>query len=399
MMPFLINLRIAASAIRHAWRRNLLALGGLAVGIAAVVAMLALTVIVRREALRQFDRSGLDVLALRKSSTTANPAGRRPPVLDLETVRQMAAAVPALERVAPLMERRVTIGFAGRALQTTLLGVTEAFSDLNGLSAAEGRLLTDFDRTEPHVVIGRDQAVNLRGGGSTPLLGRQITVEGRLLTIVGVLGPAQAIRLHQGDLNQAMLLPAETFARVLDGAEISVIYAQHRGDASPAEVIADAIADLQARVEGLGLQGTSAAEFVAEMQRQLRLFALLLGATGSIALVLGGTGILNGLMTAVAERRQEIGLRRALGALRSDIHAQFMDEAVILCAVGGSIGVPLGLVATRIIAWKAGWAYFLSPAIPAAGIALALVVGAVAGFLPAFQAARLRPVVAMKPTT
>lgn len=397
MMPFFLNLRIALGALGDAWRRNLLALGGLALGLGAIVAMLALTLIVRREALRQFDRSGIDVLALRKVSTAGATAARRPPAIDADLVRRLAAAVPSLERVAPLMERRANVGFAGRIQQATLLGVTEAFSDLNALRAAEGRLLTDLDRTEPHVVLGRDAAANLRAASpGSPLLGRQVTVEGRLLTIIGVLAPAQAVRLHAGDLNHAVFLPLETFGRVLDGAEISVIYAQHRPDATAAVVVADAIGFLQSSVEGLALQATSAAEVIAEMQRQLRLFALLLGASGSIALVLGGTGIMNSLMLAVSERRREIGLRRALGALRSDIQAQFLYEAVILCGVGGLLGVPLGIALTRAIAWYAGWAYALPPVIPLAGIALALSVGALAGFLPAYQAARLKPIVAMR---
>jgi putative ABC transport system permease protein len=395
MIPHVTNLRIAVHSLADAWRRNLLALAGLAVGIGAIVAMLALTLIVRRESLEQFEGTGTDVIAIRKTSANA-PAGRRAPALDLELVRRLPEAVPALRRVAPLLERRGAVGFAGRTLQAPLLGVTEAFVDLNGLAAAEGRLLADLDRTESFVVVGHDQARNLRGGGDTPLVGRQVSVEGRLLTIVGVLAPAQTIKLHQGDLNQAILVHAEAFARVVEGADIGVIYAQHAPDADTAPVVADAVAFLQGSVEGLAVQAVSAAALLEEMHRQLRLFALLLGATGSIALVLGGTGIMNSLLVAVAERRREIGLRRALGALRGDIQAQFLFEAILLCGAGGLIGAPLGIAATKAIAAYAQWGYALPPAVPLAGLGLAFAVGALAGFLPAYQAARMEPVAAMK---
>ncbi|MBL9199859.1 MAG: ABC transporter permease [Opitutaceae bacterium] len=395
MIPHATNLRIAVHSLADAWRRNLLALAGLAVGIGAVVAMLALTLIVRRESLEQFDRTGTDVIVIRKTSG-ATPAGRRAPAIDLDLVRRLPEAVPALRRVAPLMERRSAIGFTGRTVQAPLLGVTEAFVDLNGLTAAEGRLLTDLDRTESFVVVGRDQARSLRGGGEGPLVGRQVSVDGRLLTIIGVLAPAQAIKLHQGDLNQAVLMHAESFARIVEGAEIGVVYAQHAAAAETAQVVDDAVAFLQAAAEGLAVQGVSAAALLEEMHRQLKLFALLLGATGSIALVLGGTGIMNSLMLAVAQRRVEIGLRRALGALRGDIQAQFLFEAILLCGAGGALGVPLGVAATKAIAAYAQWDYALPGAIPVLGLGLAAAVGVLAGFFPAYQAARLEPAAAIK---
>lgn len=396
MNPLRLNLLIALGALRDGWRRNVLALAGVALGIGAVVAMIGLTLIVREEALRPFERSGLDVFALRKVSTPAASLPRRPPLIELSTVDHLAASVPALVLVAPLLERRGALAIDGRTSQGTVLGVTEAFSDLNGLHAAEGRLLTDLDREEPYVVVGRDQAAQLRAGSARPLVGRQLQIEGRVATIIGVLAPAQAIRLHAGDLNQAVMVPAGTFGRIFDAAEINVIYARHGPGIAPAEAIADSIAALQSRVEGLALQATSAAEWVAEMQRQLRLFTLLLGSTGILALVLGGIGIMNGLTLAVSERRHEIGLRRALGALQADIRTQFLIEALILCGAGGAIGAPAGALVTRLIAAHAGWAYALPAAVPAAGLALAVVVGAAAGFVPAFQAARLKPVVALR---
>ncbi|MBL9215568.1 MAG: ABC transporter permease [Opitutaceae bacterium] len=392
-----LNLRIACASLQDAWRRNLLALTGLAVGVGAVVAMLALTLIVRREALRQFDRSGLDVLALRQvSAPSAAGSARRPPAIDLELARRLAAAQPALELVAPVMQRRGAVAFDGRRAQAEVLGVTEEFFELNGLELAEGRGLTALDRGQPYAVLGRGQAAALRAAGDGAVVGRQLTVEGRVLTVVGVLAPARAIGLHAGDLDQAVLTDVVTCARAFGQAEIDVLYARHRAGGVTDEVARAAVDYLQAAVDGLVVQPTSAAALVAEMERQLRLFTLLLGATGSIALVLGAAGIMNSLLLAVAERRREIGLRRALGALRGDIQAQFLYEAVMLCAVGGLLGVILGAATTRIIAARAQWEFAVSPATLLLGFGVAVAVGAAAGFFPAHQAARLDPVVAMK---
>jgi putative ABC transport system permease protein len=352
---------------------------------------------VRREGLRQFDRTGLDVIAIRRTSITSPTVNlRQPPAIDLTMVRRLARALPELGQVAPLMQRRGTIVFRSRQIQTEILGVSAGFFDLNSLNLAEGRALTDLDLNQPYVVLGRDQANSLRPGDSRPLVGRYVTINGRVLTVIGVLAPAQAIRLHSGNLNQSVLMDASTYSRVFNNAEVNVIYARHRAGEATAEVTAAAVEYLETNVEGLAVAATSAATVVAEMERQLRLFTLLLGATGSVALVLGGAGIMNSLLLAVAGRRKEIGLRRALGALRDDIQSQFLYEAIILCGAGGLIGVILGVLTTGAIALRTQWEFSLSPVVMLLGIGVAAGVGAAVGFFPAYHAARLDPVVAMR---
>ncbi len=393
----MMNLRIALRSLADAPRRNLFALAGLVLGVGAVVAMLALTLIVRDEAMRQFSAGGVDVLAIRKGATAGAEGVRRPPRIDLELAQALGPGVPGLELVAPLLERRHTLALDGRTYTADLLGVTGGFAEINDLPLAAGRALSDLDRFQPFVVLGRDQAAAL-GGTRAPaaLLGRELVIEGRVLTIVGVLGPASAIKLHAGDLDKAVLVPATTFGRLFPASEIGVIYARTRPGADPGTVAEAVRVWFAARAEGLGVQVTSAEQLVAEMARQLRLFTIFLGAAGALSFLLGGAAMFNSLLVGVSERRREIGLRRAVGAMRGDIHAQFLYEALALCATGGALGVGLGAALTAGVTRFTGWTFELPPAVGLLGFGIAIAVGLAAGSIPAWQAARLDPAAAIK---
>ena len=164
MSPAALSVRLALSSLRDAWKRNLFALSGLAVGVGAVVTMLALALIVRHEALRQFDRTGLDVMAIKRISGAGTQVTRRPPVIDLELANGLPKAVPGFERVAPIATKKTVLAFEGRQMTAEALGITEAFVELNGLKVAEGRNLTDLDQYQPYAVMGHEQARALRGG-------------------------------------------------------------------------------------------------------------------------------------------------------------------------------------------------------------------------------------------
>lgn len=391
-----VNLRLALRSLAEARGRNALAFAGLALGIAAVVAMLALTLIVRTEALRQFDATGLDVLVVRKVSGAG--AAAKPAQLDFEVLARLPEAVAGVEVVAPLVERRTSVQAPERPPATLVVaGVTEAFFALHQPRLAAGRPLTVLDERASVVVLGRDAAASLGAGAAESWLGRPLTIEGRICTVVGVLAPAPRVRLPSASLDQAVLLPASAALRLAPGAEIGTVYVRHDGRRDPAAA-AGAVADfLQAQVSGLAVQVSAAEEVVAEMTRQLRLYALFFGAVGSLSLVLAGFAIMNGLLLAVSQRRTEIGLRRALGALRADVQAQFLYEALLLGGAGGATGVVLGVIATGAVARYAGWELTVPAIVPLAGMAVALGISALAGFFPAFQAARLDPAVAMQP--
>jgi putative ABC transport system permease protein len=132
------------------------------------------------------------------------------------------------------------------------------------------------------------------------------------------------------------------------------------------------------------------------MEKQLRMFTLLLGAIGSISLLVGGIGIMNVLLVSVSERRKEIGIRRAIGAKQIDIQLQFLIESFILTTVGGILGIVVGIATSFAISKFSDWEFIFSYISIIAGITMSFLVGGFFGFYPARQAAKMDPINALR---
>jgi putative ABC transport system permease protein len=132
------------------------------------------------------------------------------------------------------------------------------------------------------------------------------------------------------------------------------------------------------------------------MEKQMQLFTLLLGAIGSISLVVGGVGVMNVMLVSVTERKKEIGIRRALGAKRSDIQNQFLVEAMILSMLGGAIGIVIGIGVSYVLSIVNNWEYMISYMAILLGVGVSSSVGIFFGYYPAYQAARLDPITALR---
>jgi putative ABC transport system permease protein len=140
----------------------------------------------------------------------------------------------------------------------------------------------------------------------------------------------------------------------------------------------------------------TAEELIAQMEKQMKIFTLMLGAIGSISLIVGGVGVMNVMLVSVTERKNEIGVRRAFGAQRVDIQAQFLVEALILCLMGGALGALFGTTSAYIIAQYSHWHFFMSRLALFLGIVVSCAIGIFFGFYPAFQASRLKIIQALR---
>ena len=382
------NVKEAASSLLAVRTRSILALVGVVIGIGSVIAMVSTGQIVKEESLKQFRALGTDVITIRKEYAPPNAE------IALADAEALPAAVPGIAIAAPWMQDYASYAYRGKSLeQGQLFGVTEAFATVQKATLAGGRFISDLDYRLRYCVLGSELARQMREAGAERLVGNEIRIDDQLYLIVGVLNPHVGGR-HGAAIDNAALVPSSTSARL--GLAISHVMARLRPGADHVAVVRQVGAYFQRVAPLVRVQATSARQLIAQMQRQSRLFTVLLAAVGSISLVVGGIGVMNVMLMSVTERRAEIGLRRALGARRRDVTAQFVTESVALCLIGGLLGILLGIVTAYFMSQAFGWSFFVSTLSVALGVGVSSAVGVFFGLYPALQASRMDPITALR---
>jgi putative ABC transport system permease protein len=363
---------------------------GVAIGIAAVVAILGITRSSQADLLARIDRLGTDMLTVSSGQSLAGqevPLPASAPATIARTGGVTATTATAeLDGVdayrSDLVPSQLTGGVAVRATAVDLL------STVSG-SLERGAFLSGTTDRYPAAVLGHAAAQSL---GIADLAGRPRSAVGaHWYVVIGILHPVE--------------LAPEIDNSVLVGLPVAA--AQLGYDGHPTRVYVRTGTDRTAQVRDLLARATdpAAPEQVTVSRPSDTLTARLAAASsgtalylglGAVALLVGGIGIANLMVISVLERRGEIGLRRALGAARAHVGAQFLIESVVLAAAGGGLGVLAGATVTRVLAYEHGWQPLVPPAAMGAGLAAALVIGAVAGLYPALRAARLAPADALR---
>ena len=385
------TVREAARSLVRARLRTLLGLVGIMIGIASVIAMISSGEIATAEARRQFEALGTDIVTVR--TVGAGPG------IALEDAVGLADAVASVSAAAPVIQDSGRRAHAGRRIgRGSVQGVTAAFADLNRLELAAGRFVSDLDAGAFWCVVGSKVAADVRKAGTLEVLGADIEFRDRFFTVAGVLRPRQASYglPYDPEADDSVFVPIVTAERTFPDAKISVIVARSAPGVDDEVAVREITEWLRGRNPRLEIEVTSARQLIAQMESQLGVMTLLLGAVGSISLVVGGIGVMNIMLISVAERRREIGVRRALGASRADIQRQFLIESVMLTLGGGVAGTVLGSAVTWGICRYTGWEFFVSALSVCVGLGVSSAVGIFFGFQPAWQAARVDPIVALQ---
>ena len=387
------SLREALRSLARARLRTALGLLGIAIGIASVIAMVSAGEIAKEEARKQFEALGTDIV------TVVPATGGRGPGIRLDDALALAGSIPEVSEAAPTIRADNGFVHAGRRVGSgSLKGITASYAGLTKLELAQGRFVSDLDAGRLWCVVGAEVAAAMRQAGTLDVLEAEVEIGERFCRVAGVLKRREEILsgLVEVEADKSVFIHAVAALLVTPSARVESIVAR----AAPGVHHEDAVAAVEAwfreRAPRLKIRVGSAKQLIEQMESQLGVMTLLLGAVGSISLVVGGIGVMNVMLVSVAERRREIGVRRALGASRADIRRQFLIESVILTLAGGLVGLAVGSGATWGICAYTDWEFFVSTLSVAVGLGVSSAVGLFFGLQPAHQASRLDPIVALQ---
>jgi putative ABC transport system permease protein len=384
------TLREAVSNLLGSTQRSFLALLGIVIGTGAVIAMINVGSIARNETLKQFREMGTDLLAVQVSGSIG------PRDLAVDVLDALPGVLPSIGVVAPLAIGGGSIAFHGASANPTQVATTASFARLARLRLREGRFISGYDRFEMYCVLGSDLAASLSQGGKAVRAGDEVRLGGYLFTVIGVLEPMLNTPILPLSVNGSLFISMDNAKRLMPSARVTNIVARVAPGATPEAAAADIARYFKPRLRGARLKIETADQLIAGMHSQMRLFELLLGATGSIALALGGVGVMNLMLVSVSERRREIGIRLAVGARRRDIQTLFLLESLILSISGGLIGIAVGAIAAWGFARYSDWEFFFVPSSASLGAGVSAAVGIFFGFYPAMMASRLDPIEALR---
>ncbi|MDX2309204.1 MAG: ABC transporter permease [Hyphomicrobium sp.] len=403
------SFRIALTALRANVLRSVLTTLGIVIGVASVIILVAVGRAATHEVDRQINSLGTNMLVIFPDAMRvmgrASAAGTAIPLSegDLAAVRDKVYGVTM---ASGQLDEQGPVVRGSQNWTTALSGVHAEYLDVRDWPVVSGRGISPNDvRSSARVaVLGQTVAKQLFPGEES--VGAQIRIKNVPFEIIGVLSSKGQSSMGR-DQDDIVLVPITTArSRVVGKSDVQVdqvgrVYVKI-ADGTDLRTAQEEIEQLlrQRRKSKPNSEDSfsvrNLAEFIRARTEVLTTMSYLLGATSAISLIVGGIGIMNIMLVSVTERTREIGLRMAVGGRRKDIMMQFLVEAVVLCLLGGLIGVILGVAIAATVSYAAQWPVAVSAPVIAGALAAAGLTGVIFGFFPARRAAHLNPIDALR---
>jgi putative ABC transport system permease protein len=398
---------VALGALRANKLRSLLTMLGIVIGVGAVIAVVALGTGAQQAVKDRIAALGTTLLTVSPGQQRGGGGGialagaqQRLVIDDAKAVDERATTLLAVQ---PEMRSMQQVVWGNKNASTQIIGTTPNYLQVRKYALKAGKMFTaaDDEGRQRVAVVGNTVVTNL--GITTPeaLIGENVRIRGTQFTVIGVLAPKGQANAFQ-DPDDEVLVPINTARFRVNGSDrlqsISAL-------AESEEKIPDAMADIQRILrrqhrirQGLpdDFQIRNQSDILATTQETTQVMTYLLSGIAAVSLLVGGIGIMNIMLVSVTERTREIGIRKALGATRFNILLQFLIEAVVLCVLGGVIGIGLGAGGALVMSKTAGWSTQVSSTAIVMAFAFSAFVGVAFGVWPARRAATLDPIIALR---
>jgi putative ABC transport system permease protein len=395
------TLLMAFREIRRNTLRSALTTLGIIIGVAAVIALVTLGEGATAKVTNEISSLGVNMLAVAPGAERRGPGMSSSAPFTHEDVRAIQREVSAVTKVAPSAGNSLLAVFENKSWNTTVTGTTNDYLSVRSMEIATGRLFTDAELSGGLAACVLGQTVIKELFGSLDPLGKSIRLGRVSCRVVGTtVGKGQsAFGFDQDDY---VLIPLTTFQRRVSGnnnigsISVSAVSETMMGKAKQQ---LSALLRERRRVapgEADDFRIFDSREMLETMQNVTGILTALLGAVAAVSLLVGGIGIMNIMLVSVTERTREIGIRLAIGARGREVLLQFLVEAIVLCVLGGILGMILGLGGAYAAGRALDLPFAFLPQVVVIAVAFSACIGIAFGFFPARKAARLNPIEALR---